>query len=62
MELSETQASGIESQSLTHFDVTEVNYTRTSQHSHFEQPISRSSITGHCAILILNAYPYPKFL
>ena len=62
MELSETKASGIESQSLTPFDATEVNYTRASQHSHFEQPISRSSTIGHCAMLIFNAYPYPKFL
>ena len=53
MELSETQASGIESQSLTPFDATEVNYTRTSQRSHFEQPTSRSSTFGHCG----NAYP-----
>ena len=52
-ELSETQASGIELQSLTPFDATEVNYTRTSQRSHFEQPTSRSSTFGHCG----NAYP-----
>ena len=55
MELSETQASGIESQSLTPFDATEVNYTRTSQRSNFEQPTSRSSTFGHCG------NPYPQY-
>ena len=52
MELSETMASGIESQSLTPFDATEVNYARESQRSPFLQPISRSSTFGHCG----NAY------
>ena len=46
MELSETQASGIESQSSTPFD--EVNYTRASQRSPPREPISRSSTCGHC--------------
>ena len=54
MELSETQASGIESQSSTPFD--EVNYTRASQRSPAREPISRSSTCGHCG----NAYPHPQ--
>ena len=54
MELSETQASGIESQSSSTFD--EVNYTRASQRSQVRQPITRSSTCGHCG----NAYPHPQ--
>ena len=54
MELSETQASGIESQSSAPFD--EVNYTRASQRSPAREPISRLSTCGHCR----NAYPYPQ--
>ena len=51
MELSETQASGIESQSSTLFD--EVNYT---QRPSVREPISRSSTCGHCG----NACPHPQ--
>ena len=54
MELSETQASGIESQSSSTFD--EVNYTRASPRSQVRQPITRSSTCGHCG----NAYPHPQ--
>ena len=54
MELSETQASGIESQSSTPFD--EVNYTRASQRSPAREPISRSSTCENCG----NAYPHPQ--
>ena len=54
MELSETQASGIESQSSTPF--VEVNYTRASQRSPVREPISRLSTCGHCR----NAYPHPQ--
>ena len=54
MELSETQPSGIESQSSSPFD--EVNYTRASQRPPVREPISRSSTCGHCG----NAYPQPQ--
>ena len=53
MELSETQASGIESQSSPTFDA--VNYTRASQRSQVRQPMPRSTC-GHCG----NAYPHPQ--
>ena len=54
MELSETQPSGIESQSSSPFD--EVNYTRASQRPPVREPIARSSTCGHCG----NAYPHPQ--
>ena len=55
MELFETQASDIETQSLTPFDATEANYTQNNQHfAYLHLDIA--------AMLILNAYPYPKFL
>ncbi len=56
MELSETQASGIESHSSTPLDAVKVNHTRVSQRSHAPPPPSRSSTSGYCG----SAYPHSQ--
>ena len=55
MELSKTQASGIESQSLTHFNASEVNYTCTS-HTIDKRHLTRLATCGHCG----NVYLHPQ--